>query len=58
MVTTSGPFSSSFVQIWTLKEATIYRVEVFEMWTLRRMLKVSWVDHVTNEDWKSWFGGP
>lgn len=26
------------------------RLEVFEMWMLRRMLRISWVDGVTNTD--------
>jgi len=33
-----------------LKAATINKVEAFEMWTLRRMLRVSWVDLVTNQN--------
>lgn len=38
------------VEAWTLKVATINRIEAFEMWTLRRMLRVPWVDRVRNED--------
>lgn len=38
------------VEAWTLKVTTINRIEAFEMWILRRMLRVSWVDHVRNEE--------
>ena len=38
------------VEAWTLKVATINRIEAFEMWTLRRLLRVHWVDGVRNED--------
>nr|CAH7753092.1 unnamed protein product [Callosobruchus chinensis] len=34
----------------TLKAAAINRIEAFEMWTLRRMLKISWTEHVRNDD--------
>nr|CAH7746264.1 unnamed protein product [Callosobruchus chinensis] len=33
-----------------LKAAAINRIEAFEMWTLRRMLKISWTEHVRNDD--------
>ncbi|KAK9879106.1 hypothetical protein WA026_003946 [Henosepilachna vigintioctopunctata] len=26
------------------------RIEAFEMWTLRRLLKIPWVDRITNEE--------
>ena len=38
------------VETWTLKATSINKIEAFEMWTLRRMLSVSWVDRVRNED--------
>lgn len=31
-------------------ENSVNKFEAFEMWTLRRMLRVSWVDYVTNRD--------
>ena len=34
---------------WTLIKDTIDRLEVFEMWTLRRMLKISWKNEISNE---------
>nr|CAH7731963.1 unnamed protein product [Callosobruchus chinensis] len=37
-------------EAWTLKAPAINRIEAFEMWTLRRMLKISWTDHVRNDD--------
>lgn len=38
------------VETWTLKASIINKIEAFEMWILRRMLRVSWVDHVRNEE--------
>lgn len=38
------------VESWTLTEATCKRVEAFEMWVYRRILKISWVDHITNDE--------
>nr|CAH7769935.1 unnamed protein product [Callosobruchus chinensis] len=37
-------------EAWTLKAAAINRIEAFEIWTLRRMLKISWTEHVRNDD--------
>nr|CAH7744318.1 unnamed protein product [Callosobruchus chinensis] len=37
-------------EAWTIKAAAINRIEAFEMWTLRRMLKISWTEHVRNDD--------
>ena len=37
-------------EAWTLKAASINRIEAFEMWILRRMLRISWTDRVRNED--------
>lgn len=36
------------VESWTLTEATTKRLEAFEMWTYRRMLKISWTDKISN----------
>nr|CAH7754197.1 unnamed protein product [Callosobruchus chinensis] len=36
-------------EAWTLEAAAINRIEAFEMWTLRRMLKISWTEHVRND---------
>lgn len=35
-------------ETWTLTETTMKKLEAFEMWTYRRILRISWVDHVTN----------
>ena len=35
---------------WTLKIADMNKLEAFEMWIYRRLLKITWVDHVSNEE--------
>lgn len=37
-------------ETWTLKATTMNRIEAFELWCYRRILKISWVSHTTNED--------
>lgn len=37
-------------ETWTLTEELSKRLEAFEMWLYRRILKVPWTDHVTNVD--------
>ena len=37
-------------ETWTIKAADRRKLESFEMWIWRRMLKVSWRDHRRNED--------
>src|SRR6218665_792169 len=37
-------------ETWTMRKEDIKRLEAFEMWTWRRMEKVSWTGHKTNED--------
>ena len=36
--------------MWTLQKEDIRRLETFEMWIWRRMTKVSWTEHKTNEE--------
>jgi len=36
-------------ETWTLREEDKKRVEAFEMWCYRRMMKISWEDRITNE---------
>ena len=36
------------IEAWTLTEAMCKKLEAFEMWTYRRMLKISWTDRVRN----------
>ena len=35
---------------WTIRRAMQERLQVVEMWFLRRMLRIPWVDRVTNEE--------
>ena len=36
-------------ETWTLSDNIIKRLNAFEMWTYRRMLRISWTDKITNE---------
>lgn len=37
-------------ETWTMTQADKERLEAFEMWLWRRMLKISWVDKVSNAE--------
>jgi len=37
-------------ETWTTTQANKERLEAFEMWIWRRMLKISWVDKVSNAE--------
>lgn len=37
------------VEGWTLKVATMNKLETFEMWIYRRILKIPWTVKMTNE---------
>ena len=37
-------------ETWTLQATDQKRLERFEMWCWRRMEKISWTDHVRNEE--------
>src|SRR5215475_9556613 len=37
-------------ETWTLRAVDQKRLESFEMWCWRRMEKISWTDHVRNEE--------
>ena len=37
------------VEGWTLGVSMMNKIEAFEMWLYRRMLRISWVDRVSNE---------
>lgn len=37
-------------ETWTLRIEEISRLEAFEMWIRRRLKKISWIDHVSNEE--------
>jgi len=38
------------VETWTLRTVDQTHLEIFEMWCWRRMEKISWTDHVRNEE--------
>ena len=37
-------------ETWTLQKVDIRRLEAFEIWIWRRMMKVPWTEHKTNEE--------
>ena len=37
-------------ETWTLEKENIRRLEAFEIWIWRRMMKVLWTEHKTNEE--------
>ena len=37
-------------ETWTLNKNTEKRIEAFEMWTFRRMAKISWTERKTNKE--------
>jgi Reverse transcriptase (RNA-dependent DNA polymerase) len=37
-------------ETWTMRKEDVKRLEAFEMWTWRRMEKISWMEHITNEE--------
>jgi len=37
------------VEGWTLKKSDSNRIESFEMWCCRKMLRISWKEHRTNK---------
>ena len=42
--------ASCGAETWTLRSVDQKHVECFEMWCCRRMEKISWTDHVRNEE--------
>ena len=38
------------VETWTVKKREMDRLEAFELWTYRRILRLSWKDKVTNDE--------
>lgn len=45
------------MEAWTLGVRSMNRLEAFEMWLMRRMLKISWTEHVSNEEVLRRMGG-
>jgi len=37
-------------ETWTMRKEDIKRLEAFEIWIWRRMERISWVEHKTNEE--------
>ena len=37
-------------ETWTLQKEDIRRLHAFEIWIWRRMMKVPWIEHKTNEE--------
>ena len=37
---------------WALRKKDQNQIDALEMWIWRRILKISWRDHITNEDVK------
>ncbi|XP_055388393.1 uncharacterized protein LOC129616943 [Condylostylus longicornis] len=37
-------------ETWTLKVSSMNKIEAFEMWVYRRMLKISWTERVSNSE--------
>ena len=37
-------------ETWTMRKEDIRRLEAFEMWIWRRMEKISWTEHQTNDE--------
>ena len=38
------------MEAWTLNAVTLKKLEAFEMWVYRRILRISWTDRVTNTE--------
>ena len=37
-------------ETWTITKSLLSRLDVFEMWVYRRVLKISWTEKITNEE--------
>src|SRR6218665_1202229 len=37
-------------ETWSLRKEDIERLEAFEVWIWRRMERISWMEHMTNEE--------
>ncbi|KAL3268742.1 hypothetical protein HHI36_007844 [Cryptolaemus montrouzieri] len=38
------------VEAWTMTERLMKKLEAFELWVYRRILRIPWTDHITNEE--------
>jgi hypothetical protein len=50
MKSTIWPVATYAAETWTMTLADRKRVEAFEMWTWRRMMKISWTEKVSNKE--------
>ena len=37
-------------ETWNITEQLMKKLSAFEMWLYRRILRISWTDHITNEE--------
>ena len=37
-------------ETWSMRKGDVKRIEAFEMWIRRRMERISWAEHRTNEE--------
>jgi len=37
-------------ETWMLRKVDMQRLELFEMWFWRRLMKISWTEHQSNRD--------
>ena len=44
------PIASYGAECWVLKTSDEIRIQSFEMWCYRRVLRISWTDRITNEE--------
>ena len=44
-------------ETWTIGAEEKRRLEAFEMWSFRRLLKIKWIDKITNEEVLRRMGG-
>ena len=44
------PIASYGAECWVLKASDKKRLESFEMWCYRRVLRISWTEKITNEE--------
>src|SRR6218665_2059372 len=44
-------------ETWTMRQVDIARLETFEMWIWRRMERISWTEHMSNEEVLTLVGG-
>lgn len=38
------------METWTMKKAEVLRIQAFNMWCYRRILNISWMDKIRNEE--------